>query len=338
VLLIACPVAALAQDETVDQAVQRHTPEIIELRHQIHQNPELGNREFETARLIAAHLEKLGFDEIQTGVAHTGVVGILRGGKSGSVVAVRADMDALPVAEDTPYPFKSTVRTTYLGQDVGVSHACGHDIHTAVLLGVASVLASLRDELPGTVKFIFQPAEEGPPPGEDGGASLMVEEGVLGNPRPTAIFGLHTNPGLEVGHVGYVVGPALASSDLFRVTIRGKQSHGASPHLSIDPIVMASQTVMAFQTIRSRNLPPLQPSVISVGIIRGGERFNIIPAEVRLEGTVRTYDDETRSSSACARSSPAWPRPAAASTNSTTSAARHRPSTTPTSLTRWRRP
>ncbi|NIP82202.1 MAG: amidohydrolase, partial [Gemmatimonadetes bacterium] len=224
----------------------------------------------------------------------TGVVGILRGAKPGPVVAVRADMDALPVTEDTPYPFKSTVRTTYLGQEVGVSHACGHDIHTAVQLGVASVLADLRDDLAGTVLFIFQPAEEGPPPGEEGGASLMVEEGVLEDPAPAAIFGLHTNPGLEVGHVGYVIGPALASSDHFRITLRGQQSHGASPHLSIDPIVMASQAVMAFQTIRSRNLDPLEPSVISVGIIRGGERFNIIPAEVHMEGTVRTYDQDVR--------------------------------------------
>jgi amidohydrolase len=204
-------------------------------------------------------------------------------------------MDALPVTEDTPFPFKSTVRTAYRGQEVGVSHACGHDIHTAVQLGVASVLASLRENIPGTVKFIFQPAEEGPPPGERGGAPLMVEEGVLEDPKPTAIFGLHSTPGLEVGHVGYVVGPALASSDQFRIVIRGRQSHGASPHLSIDPVVMASQAVMAFQTIRSRNLPPLQPSVISVGIIRGGERFNIIPAEVHLEGTVRTYDEDVRS-------------------------------------------
>jgi amidohydrolase len=278
----------------VDQAVERYADEIIELRHQIHQNPELGNREFETAKLIAAHLTELGFDKIETGVAHTGVVGILHGSKPGPVVAVRADMDALPVTEDTPYPFKSTVRTTYLGQEVGVSHACGHDIHTAVQLGVASVLASMRDEISGTVKFIFQPAEEGPPPGEDGGAPLMMAEGVLENPEPTAIFGLHTNPALSVGEVGYVVGPALASSDQFRITIHGQQSHGASPHLSVDPIVMAAQAVMAFQTIRSRNLPPLQPSVISVGIVRSGERFNIIPAQAYLEGTVRTYDEEVR--------------------------------------------
>ncbi len=293
-LISSAPRLGFAQADKVDEAVETYAAEMIQLRHQIHQNPELGNREFETAKLIAAHLERLGFDEVQTGVAHTGVVGILRGGRPGTVVAVRADIDALPVTEDTPYPFKSTVRTTYLGREIGVSHACGHDVHTAVQLGVASVLASMRDQIPGTVKFIFQPAEEGPPPGEDGGASVMVEEGVLENPRPTAIFGLHTNPGLDVGQLGYVVGPALASSDHFRITIRGKQSHGASPHLSIDPIVMASQAVMAFQTIRSRNLPPLQPSVISVGIFRSGERFNIIPAEAYLEGTVRTYDEDVR--------------------------------------------
>jgi amidohydrolase len=290
----ALPLTAPAQSERIDAAVERYAPEIIELRHRIHQHPELGNREFETAELIAAHLEKLGFDRIETGVAHTGVVGILRGGEPGGVVAVRADMDALPVTEDTPYPFKSTVRTTYLGQEVGVAHACGHDIHTAVQLGVAAVLAALREQIPGTVKFIFQPAEEGPPPGEAGGAPLMVDEGVLENPEPTAIFGLHSTPGLEVGDVGYVIGPTLASSDQFRIVIHGKQSHGASPHLSIDPVVMASQAVMAFQTIRSRTLPPLEPSVISVGIIRGGERFNIIPAEVRLEGTVRTYNEDVR--------------------------------------------
>jgi len=286
--------SAEAQHPDIDAAVERSAAGIVEIRHHLHQHPELGNREFETAGLVAEHLRALGFDEIRTGVAHTGVVGILRGGRPGPVVAVRADMDALPVTEDTPYSFKSVVRTTYLGQDVGVSHACGHDVHTAVLMGVASVLASLRDELPGTVKFIFQPAEEGPPPGEAGGAPLMIEEGVMDDPRPAAIFGLHTNPGLEVGDVGYVIGPALAASDHFRVTIRGQQAHGAAPHLSIDPVVMASHAVLALQTIRSRNLSPLQPSVLSVGVIRGGERFNIIPAEVLLEGTVRTYDPGVR--------------------------------------------
>ncbi|MGD2216831.1 MAG: amidohydrolase, partial [Gemmatimonadales bacterium] len=242
-LALALPAVAAAQDARVDSAVERYAAEIIELRHHFHQYPELGNREFETARIVATHLEKLGFDEVRTGVAHTGVVGILEGGRPGPVVAVRADMDALPVTEDTPYPFKSTVRTTYLGKDVGVSHACGHDVHTAVQLGVASVLATLRDELPGTVMFIFQPAEEGPPPGEDGGAILMVQEGVLEDPRPAAIFALHTNPDLEVGQVGYTSGPIYASSDHFRLTIRGQQAHGAAPHLSVDPIVMASQAV-----------------------------------------------------------------------------------------------
>lgn len=292
-LLLLVPISSTAQEARIAETVGRIEDEIIEIRHQIHRNPELGNREFETARLVADHLRALGL-EVRTGVAHTGVVGILEGGRSGPIVAVRADMDALPVTEETPYPFKSTVRTTYLGQEVGVSHACGHDIHTAVLLGVASTLADMRDELPGTVKFIFQPAEEGPPPGEEGGASLMVEEGALEDPRPAAIFGLHAHPGLEVGELGYTSGPALASSDHFRITIHGQQSHGAAPHRSIDPIVIASQAVLAFQTIRSRNLDPLEPSVISVGMIHGGERFNIIPATVRLEGTARTYSEDVR--------------------------------------------
>lgn len=198
-------------------------------------------------------------------------------------------MDALPVTEDTPYPFKSTVRATYLGQEVGVMHACGHDVHTAVQLGVASVLASMKDDLPGTVKFIFQPAEEGPPPGEEGGASLMFDQGVLENPKPSAIFGLHTFAEMEVGHLGYTIGPAFAAVDHFIIKIHGRQAHGAAPHLSTDPVVMASQAIMALQTIRSRNLPPLEPSVVTVGMVRGGERYNIIPAEIHLEGTVRTY-------------------------------------------------
>lgn len=278
----------------VDAAVAQVQDTIIRLREHIHQYPELGNREFNTAALVADHLRALGFDDVRTGVAHTGVVGLLKGGRPGPVVAVRADMDALPVTEDTPYPFKSTVRTTYLGQEVGVMHACGHDIHVAVQLGVASVLASMRDELPGTVKFIFQPAEEGPPPGEDGGARMMVAEGVLTDPAPSAIFGLHSFAEMEVGKVGFSVGPALAAVDHFKIKVVGKQSHGAAPHLSVDPVVMASQAVAAFQTIRSRNLSPLEPSVITVGIVRGGTRFNIIPDMVEMEGTVRTYNPEVR--------------------------------------------
>lgn len=284
--------SAHAQAPEVDAAIARIVPEITAIRHHLHQHPELSNREFETANLVADYLRKLGFDEVQTGIAHTGVVGILKGGRPGPVVAVRADMDALPVTEDTPYPFKSTVRATYLDQEVGVSHACGHDIHTAVQLGVANVLASMRADLPGTVKFIFQPAEEGAPPGEEGGADLMIREGVLQNPAPAAIFGLHTLWNMEVGTVGYTPGPALAAADAFIIKLRGKGAHGASPHLSADPIVMAGQAITMLQTIRSRNMPPLEPGVVTIGLVRGGTRMNIIPDEVHLEGTVRSYSTE----------------------------------------------
>jgi amidohydrolase len=278
----------------IEAAVDRLVPEIIEQRHHIHANPELGNREIETAKLVADHLRALGFDEVRTQVSHTGVVGVLEGGNPGPIVAVRADMDALPVTERTDLPFRSTVRTMYLDQDVGVMHACGHDIHTSVQLGVAAVLASLRDELPGTVKFIFQPAEEGPPPGEEGGAELMVADGVLRDPAPEAIFGLHASPDLDVGSVGYTPGPALAAVDHFYIEILGTQSHGAWPQNSVDPVVMAAQAIEALQTIRSRNMPPLEPGVVTIGIVRGGERFNIIPERVHLEGTVRTYDPAVR--------------------------------------------
>jgi amidohydrolase len=293
IALVLFPAYSMAQSEEIDAAVERYLAETIEFRHFIHQNPELGNREFETSRRVAEHMRELGL-EVRTGIAHTGVVGVLRGGQPGPVVAVRADMDALPVTEDTPYEFKSMVRTTYLDQEVGVMHACGHDVHTAVQYGVVSVLASMRDEIPGTIVFIFQPAEEGPPPGERGGADLMVEEGVLDDPHPSAVFGLHTFAEMEVGRVGYTPGPALAAVDHFLITVQGKQAHGAAPHLSVDPVVMAAQVVTAFQTIRARNLPPLEPSVVTVGIIRGGTRFNIIPDVVHLEGTVRTYNPDVR--------------------------------------------
>lgn len=283
-----------AQYPHIDRAVQDVTSRMVEIRHHLHQNPELGNREFETAKLVADYLREIGLDEVRTGVAHTGVVGVLRGGKPGPVVAVRADMDALPVTEDTPYPFKSTVRATYLGQDVGVSHACGHDIHTSVALGLASVLASLRADLPGTVVFIFQPAEEGAPPGEEGGAALMLKEGVLEDPAPEAIFGLHTNWNMPVGVVGYTPGPALAASDHFTATIHGRGAHGAQPEVSADPVVMAAQAIMTLQTIRSRNMSPIEPGVVTVGLVRGGTRFNIIPDDVLLEGTVRSYSTETQ--------------------------------------------
>ena len=280
-------------DDRIAAAVERHAAQALEYRHRIHSRPELGNREIETAALVASHLEELGF-EVRTGVAHTGVVGVLKGGRPGPVVAVRADMDALPVTEDTDLPFASSVRATYNGLEVGVMHACGHDVHTAVQLGVASVLAELRDELPGSVLFVFQPAEEGPPPGEEGGAELMLEEGVFADPQPEAVFGLHTLADLPLGQVGYTPGPALAAVDHFKITLTGTQTHGAQPHQGVDPIVLASQVVGAFQTIVARSLDPLEPAVVTVGMIHGGERFNIIPAEVRLEGTVRSYSPRVR--------------------------------------------
>ena len=291
-LILFIPGLIIGKDP-IDKAISKNLNTIIDLRHQIHQYPELGNREFKTAKLVAEHLRSLGI-EVETDIAYTAVVGVLKGNKPGPVVAVRADMDALPVTEETDLPFKSTVKTTYLDKEVGVMHACGHDIHTSVQLGVASVLASMKRSLPGTVKFIFQPAEEGPPPGEEGGAELMLKEGVFDNPKPSAVFGLHTHAALAVGELGLTIGPAMAAVDQFIITIKGKQSHGAYPHKSVDPIIMATEVVTAFQTIRSRSLSPLEPSVVTVGIIRGGERFNIIPEEVHLEGTVRTYDPEVQ--------------------------------------------
>jgi amidohydrolase len=291
-VLLACGVATVARAQTDDARItalaERVTPQIVELRHRIHQHPELSNREVRTAELVAAHLRSLGL-EVRTGIAHTGVVGVLRGGRPGPVVAVRADMDALPVTEQTDLPWKSTVRATYLGQEVGVMHACGHDVHTAVQLGVASVLAGMRERVPGTVLFIFQPAEEGAPPGERGGAELMLEEGAFRDPRPSAVFGLHARSNMDVGQVGFTPGPALLAANTWRAVVRGRQSHGAVPQLSVDPIVLASQVVLSLQTIRSRNLSPFTPSVVTVGIIRGGERSNIIPAEVTMQGTIRSY-------------------------------------------------
>jgi amidohydrolase len=289
------PAAAQAGplDARIDQAVERLAPRIVELRHQLHQNPELSNRETKTAELVAAHLRSLGL-EPKTGIAKTGVVALLKGGKPGPLIAVRADMDALPVVEQTDLPFKSTKKDNFLGQEVGVAHACGHDIHTSVQLGVVSVLAGMKEDLPGSILFIFQPAEEGPPPGEEGGADLMLEEGVFAGAKPKAVFALHSFPDLEVGKVGYNPGPTMAAVDQFVIKVKGKQSHGAYPHLSVDPVVMASQVVLALQTIRSRNLSPFEPSVVTVGIFRGGERFNIIPGEVHLEGTVRTYSEDAR--------------------------------------------
>jgi amidohydrolase len=276
-----------------ESAIQRVLPEITGVRHHLHQFPELSNREFETAAVVAKHLRGLGL-EVQERIAHTGVVGVLRGGRLGPVVAVRADMDALPVTEETPYPFKSTVRAMVDGQEVGVMHACGHDVHTAVAMGVASVLTEHRDAIPGTVMFVFQPAEEGPPPGEKGGARLMLEEGVFERLKPAAIFGLHTDGEMEVGTVGYTSGATNASSDNFRITLTGRSAHAAWPHVGIDPIVMGAQAVLALQNIRSRQLSPYDASVVSVTQFHGGVRDNISPDEVVLGGTVRVFDEGVR--------------------------------------------
>jgi amidohydrolase len=294
-LAVVAPVAGAQQqaDPKINAAVDRFAPRAIELRHVVHQNPELGNREVKTAELIARHLRELGL-EVQTGIGKTGVVATLKGGRPGPLVAVRADIDALPVTETNSLPWKSTARAQWNGMDVGVMHACGHDIHVAVQLGVASVLASMKDQLPGTVQFIFQPAEEGPPAGEEGGAALMLKEGIWKAQKPSAVFGLHVDASLPVGEVTAMPGPIMASADSWTAVISGKQSHGAYPHLSVDPVVIAAQAVLALQTIVSRTIDPIQPAVVTVGMIQGGQRRNIIPSEVRLEGTVRTFDAEVQ--------------------------------------------
>lgn len=262
-------------------------PKLIETRRDFHMHPELSNREERTSRVIAEKLKALGFDEVKTGIGRNGVVGLLKGKLPGPVVAVRADMDALPIQETIDVPYKSKID--------GVKHACGHDVHMTVQLGVAEVLSRMRDRIRGTVKFIFQPAEEGAPAGEEGGAGLMVKQGVLENPKPSAIFGLHVMPNIEVGQVGYNIGPAMASSDRFAITIRGKKVHGAYPHDGIDTIVVASECVMALQSIRSRRINTQEPLVITIGSMHGGNRFNIIADEVRLEGTMRTLNEDVRS-------------------------------------------
>jgi amidohydrolase len=276
----------------IDQKSKSLEPKIIEWRRDFHKNPELGNREFKTAEKVAAHLKSLGI-EVQTGVGHTGVVGLLKGGKPGPVVALRADMDGLPVTERVDVPFKSTVTTDYNGQKVGVMHACGHDTHISILMGVAEVLASMKSDLKGTVKFIFQPAEEGAPEGEEGGAKLMIKEGVLENPKVEAIFGLHINSQTEVGKIGYKPGATMAAVDFFSIDVKGKQTHGAYPWSGVDPIVTSSQIVMGLQTIVSRNLDLTKaPAVVTIGAINGGIRQNIIPEQVKMIGTIRTFDED----------------------------------------------
>jgi len=295
-LLIVASFTMVRADETlkeqVDQSADRIESKVIEWRRHFHQFPELSNREFKTAEKIAEHLMNLGL-EVQTGVAHTGVVGLLKGGRPGLVVALRADMDALPVTERVDLPFASKVRTEYNGHDVGVMHACGHDAHIAMLMGVAEILSSMKKDLKGSVKFIFQPAEEGAPQGEEGGAELMVAEGVLENPKVDVIFGLHVWALKEAGTIGYRPESTMAASDGLRITVKGKQTHGSTPWTGVDPITVSAQIIMGLQTIISRQTELTEDAaVITIGSIHGGVRSNILPDKVEMVGTIRTLNTE----------------------------------------------
>src|SRR5688500_11316699 len=296
--LIGLSLQGLTQTETeklkkqAAAAADKIESKCVAWRRDLHQNPELGNRETRTAKIIATHLRSLGI-ETKEGVAKTGVVGVLKGGKPGPCIALRADMDALPIVERVNIPFASKVRSTYNGQDVGVMHACGHDTHVAMLMSVAQILAGMRSEIKGTVKFIFQPAEEGPPEGEEGGAPLMVKEGVMNDPKVDAIFGLHIESDIEVGTIEYKSGAFMASSDWFHIVVKGKGSHGSQPWKGIDPIQTASQIIQGLQAIVSRQSELTKaPVVITVGKIQGGVRNNIIPEECILDGTIRTLDND----------------------------------------------
>ncbi|MBB1593904.1 amidohydrolase [Achromobacter sp. UMC46] len=292
--LAPAPDAALSAQ--IDQRAKAIEDKLIAWRRDIHQHPELGNQESRTAKLVADHLRALGMD-VKTGVAGTGVVAVLKGGKPGPVVALRADMDALPVKEQVDVPFASKAKGTYLGKEVDVMHACGHDTHTAILMATAEVLAGMKDQLPGSVKFIFQPAEESPADFEpDGkkiwGAKMMVQEGVLENPKVDAIFGLHVSSAYPAGWLSWRSGPAMAAADQFWIDVTGKQTHGARPWSGIDPIVVSSQIILGLQTIPSRQINSmLEPAVITVGAIHGGNRMNIVPDNVAMTGTIRTYDE-----------------------------------------------
>jgi amidohydrolase len=291
---------ALAADrDGVAAAAAAAEEQVVRWRRDIHEHPELGNREFRTAALVAEHLRSIGLDSVTldsvtTEVGHTGVVGVLRGGRPGPVVALRADMDALPVKELVDLPFASQVTSEYNGAEVPVMHACGHDTHVAILMGAAQVLAGMRDELAGTVKFIFQPAEEGPPAGEEGGAKLMIQEGVLAAPAPEVIFGLHVGP-MPNGTINYRARGALAAADGLEIVVEGSQTHGSAPWMGVDPVVVAAQIVAALQVIPSRQLDITNaPAVVTIGSIHGGVRGNIIPDKVEMVGTIRTFDPAMR--------------------------------------------
>lgn len=287
-------VAAAAQSADVDRLADSVEADVIAWRHHLHQYPELSNREFKTAEYVAKFLRSLDL-EVTTGVAKTGVVAVLDSGKPGPVVALRADMDGLPVPEQNDLAWRSTQRGEFKGQDVPVMHACGHDTHMAMLMGTASVLTAMKDQLKGKVKFIFQPAEEGAPPGEKGGAEVMVQEGVLKNPDVDVIFGLHISANADVGTVSYNPGGTMAAVDPFKIVIHGKQAHGAYPWKSVDPITTAAQMIMSLQTIVSRELKLIDDAaVVTIGSIHGGNRSNIIPNEVEMVGTIRTLNHAAR--------------------------------------------
>jgi amidohydrolase len=282
----AVSLAAGPREERVAKAAAEIEAALIATRRDFHMHPELSNREERTSRVIAARLKELGLDEIRTGVSYHGIVALLKGAKPGPVVAIRADMDALPIEETLDVPYKSLNK--------GVKHACGHDVHMTVALGTAEVLSRMRADLTGSVKFIFQPAEEGAPEGETSGAERMIREGALENPRVAAIFALHTMPDLEVGKIGFVPGAMLASSDTVFIRVVGKKVHAAWPHQGIDPIVVSAEIVSALQTIRSRRIDPVEPLVLTIGSIHGGNRSNIIADQVLMEGTLRTHNEAVR--------------------------------------------
>src|SRR5436190_18487318 len=287
--LVACVLASaqnIAREQQISRAAEDLRSKLIEIRRDFHMHPELSNREERTSQVVAEKLRALGFDEVKTNVAKHGVVALLKGGKPGPVVAVRADMDALPINETMDVPYKSLVP--------GVKHACGHDAHTTIELGVAEILSKMRDQIHGSVKFLFQPAEEGPPAGEEGGALLMIKEGALDNPRPQAIFGLHTTPETETGMIGYRAGPAQASADVFTITLHGKTAYAAWPYKGIDAIIVAADCITALQSIKSRRIDAFEPVIITIGTIHGGRTPHVIAEEVKLEGTVRTFNEAVR--------------------------------------------
>lgn len=293
-LFFICSQFMQSQNTTIEADIAEIESKIIEWRRYFHQNPELSNREFNTAEKIAEHLKSLRL-EVQTGIAKTGVVALLKGDNPGKVIALRADIDALPVTERNNLPFKSEVKTEFLGTPTGVMHACGHDTHIAILMGVAEILSKHKDKINGTVKFIFQPAEEGPPPGEEGGAKLMIKEGVMNNPKVDAIFGLHISSDTPVGTIEYKPGGIMASVERFVITVKGKQTHGSQPWAGVDPILISAKIIDGLQTIISREAPlTKEAAVITVGKITAGTRFNIIPESAELIGTVRTLDKDMR--------------------------------------------